>query len=126
MFHYRENGFSLIELLIVVAIILIIGAIAIPSLLRARISANEASAVRSVREIATAETTYHTAYPSIGFSPNLVSLGGAQPCFPSPANPRIVDDNISSGLNSGYRLFAAGFAGAGGAANDDFVGSAAP
>ena len=56
-------GFSLIELLIVVAIILIIAAIAIPNLLRARIAANESSAAASVRSIATAEVTYNAAIP---------------------------------------------------------------
>ena len=57
----RVDGFSLIELLIVVAIILIISAIAIPNLLRARISANESSAASSVRKIATAEMAYAAA-----------------------------------------------------------------
>ena len=58
----KQHGFSLIELLIVVAIILIIAAIAIPNLLRSRIAANEASAVGSIRTLNTAEITYNTTY----------------------------------------------------------------
>ena len=64
----KQKGFSLIELLIVVAIILIIAAIAIPNLLRARIAANESSSVSSIRTINTAEVTYSTAYPTVGYS----------------------------------------------------------
>jgi prepilin-type N-terminal cleavage/methylation domain-containing protein len=71
----KQKGFSLIELLIVVAIILIIAAIAIPNLLRSRIAANEASAVGSLRTINTAEVTYASTYPDKGFAPALGILG---------------------------------------------------
>jgi prepilin-type N-terminal cleavage/methylation domain-containing protein len=71
----KQKGFSLIELLIVVAIILIIAAIAIPNLLRSRIAANEASAVGSLRTINTAEVTFASTYPSNGFANNLAQLG---------------------------------------------------
>lgn len=73
----RERGFSLIELLIVVAIILIIAAIAIPSLLHSRVSANEASAVYSIRTINTAQVTYATTYPTIGYASTLNTLAAA-------------------------------------------------
>ena len=63
----KQKGFSLIELLIVVAIILIIAAIAIPNLLRSRMAANEASAVGSIRTLNTAEVTYSSAYTDVGF-----------------------------------------------------------
>ncbi len=71
----KQKGFSLIELLIVVAIILIIAAIAIPNLLRSRIAANESSAVGSIRSINTAQVTYASTYPDAGFAPALVNLG---------------------------------------------------
>jgi len=71
----KQKGFSLIELLIVVAIILIIAAIAIPNLLRSRIAANESSAVGSMRSINTAQVTYASSYPDVGFGANLAVLG---------------------------------------------------
>ena len=64
----KQKGFSLIELLIVVAIILIIAAIAIPNLLRARMAANESAAASSIRTINTAEVSYMTAYPTTGYA----------------------------------------------------------
>ena len=73
----RTDGFSLIELLIVVAIILIIAAIAIPNLLRARIAANEGASVSSMRTINTAQFAYNSSYPSVGYAAALASLGPA-------------------------------------------------
>jgi prepilin-type N-terminal cleavage/methylation domain-containing protein len=70
----RQKGFSLIELLIVVAIILVIAAMALPSLLRSRISANEASAISSLRTVNTAQATYAIAYPDLGYSDQLTKL----------------------------------------------------
>lgn len=122
----RPKGFSLIELLIVVAIILVISAIAIPNLMRARIAANESSAAASIRQIATAEVGYHATYSQVGYSPNLLSLGGTAPCTPSAATACILDDNLSAGQKSGYQFFAAGFASGGSLTNTDYVGSSAP
>jgi type IV pilus assembly protein PilA len=71
----KQKGFSLIELLIVVAIILIIAAIAIPNLLRARIAANESSAASSVRTVNTAQVSYLTTYPTQGYANGMLVLG---------------------------------------------------
>src|SRR5579864_534611 len=71
----KQKGFSLIELLIVVAIILIIAAIAIPNLLRARISANDSAAASTIRTVNTAEVTYSTTYVAAGYSASLKALG---------------------------------------------------
>src|SRR5436309_13197848 len=72
----RESGFSQLELLIVVAVILVLAVIAVPSLLRSRIAANEASAVNTVRQISNAEMSYNSSYTAVGFAPDLTSLGG--------------------------------------------------
>jgi len=121
-----SSGFSLIELLIVVAIILIIAAIAIPNLLRAKIAADESSAASSVRRIATAQIAYNAAYPTVGYASALSYLGGpAVSCSPTSTTACILDNVLSSGVKSGYQLNAAAFSSAGGA-NDSFVASSAP
>ena len=101
----RKNGFSLIELLIVVATILIIAAIAIPTLTRARVAADESSAVGSLRTINTAEISYNAAYPATGFATNLTYLGGSAPCTPSSSSGCFIDSLLSAGnptTKSGY------------------------
>ena len=107
----KQKGFSLIELLIVVAIILIIAAIAIPNLLRARISANESSAVGSIRTINTSEVSYATAYPQQGFTA-LANLGGAVPCTATSTTACLVDQVLAGGNKSGYTFAAAAAGGA--------------
>jgi prepilin-type N-terminal cleavage/methylation domain-containing protein len=100
----KQAGFSLIELLIVVAIILIIAAIALPNLMVARMSANEASAVQSLRTIQSAETAYATTFPAVGFSATLADLSGGTGagCTATPAQACLIDAILASGNKSGY------------------------
>ena len=107
----KQKGFSLIELLIVVAIILIIAAIAIPNLLRARMAANESSAVASIRTINTAMITYNSTYPTTGFAASLGVLGGVAPCTPTSTTACLVDSVLAAGVKSGYTFTAAGAGG---------------
>src|SRR5713226_8983295 len=98
----KQKGFSLIELLIVVAIILIIAAIAIPNLLRARIAANESSAVASIRTLNTAQISYNSAYPTVGFAGSLGALAGTSCAPPTSAGGCLIDTPLASGNKSGY------------------------
>lgn len=125
------KGFSLVELLIVVAIILVIAAIAIPNLLQARLAANEASAVGSLSAIKNSEITYSTAYPAVGYSPDIKSLGGAAPCTPAPASACLLDSFLSASTpgsagKSGFVYLATGIVPAGTTLNTAFVAASAP
>jgi type IV pilus assembly protein PilA len=101
----KSKGFSLIELLIVVAIILIIAAIAIPNMLKAREAANESSAVGSVRTINTGEVAYSASCPSIGFSSSLIELNAGANCA---AGSNEIDAVLAGGSKSGYTFAYAG------------------
>jgi type IV pilus assembly protein PilA len=121
----KQKGFSLIELLIVVAIILIIAAIAIPNLLRARMAANEASAVGSVRTINTAQVTFATNYPADGFT-SLANLGGTGTTA-SNSNALLIDNILGCATSpckkSGYQFTSAA---SGGAPNSSYQSTAVP
>jgi type IV pilus assembly protein PilA len=107
----KDKGFSLIELLIVVAIILIIAAIAIPNLLRARIAANEASAVASLRSLNTAQISYDSSYPTVGFATTLGSLAGVSCAPPGSTGACLIDTQLASGTKSGYSFVLSGTSG---------------
>jgi len=106
------KGFSLIELLIVVAIILIIAAIAVPSLLRSRIAANQASASQSLRTYNSAEVSYASTY-GVGYSPTLTALGPNSGGNPTASAAGLVDSllGVDPGTKSGYSfVYSAGSA----------------
>ena len=115
----KQKGFSLIELLIVVAIILIIAAIAIPNLLRSKMAANEASAVGSLRTINTASVAYSTTYGN--YPPALTNLGPASGGTATSATADLIDSVLASSTKSGYT-----FAYTAGTANQSYTLTATP
>jgi type IV pilus assembly protein PilA len=98
------KGFSLIELLIVVAIILIIAAIAVPSFLRSRMAANESAAAASIRTLNSAQISYNSAYPTVGYASTLVALGGTSCAPPSSSGACLIDTVLAGGQRSGYNF----------------------
>lgn len=117
------KGFTLLELMIVLALVVIVAAIAIPSMKEAKINANEASAVVSIRAINTAEVSYAATYG--GFAGSLANLGGAEPCTKSAETACLLDQSLAGGVKAGYRFVAVGGNPSGGD-NTTYVTGAAP
>jgi type IV pilus assembly protein PilA len=118
----RQKGFTLIEMLIVIAIILIIAAVTIPSITNMKMNANEASAVQSIRAINQMEVAYQATYG--GYAESLANLGGADPCTKSAATACLLDDSLAGGVKAGYNFVAAGNNPAGGMSTGYVVGAA--
>ena len=102
-FRQRPNGFTLMELLIVIAIILILMLMAIPTIGSLTKKGNETSAINSVQTVTKAEIQYQSSYPANGFACALPALGGDQNSGPpAPTAAQILQGDLTSGYKSGY------------------------
>jgi len=99
----RPNGFTLMELLIVIAIILILMLMAIPTIGVMKKHANETSAINSLRAITQAQIQYESTYPANGYACTLAALGGEPGSgAPSPTAAQLIQGDLASGYKSGY------------------------
>ncbi len=99
----RQGGFTLMELLIVISIMLILMLIAIPNFTAMKSQANETSAIQSLRAIAAAEIQYSSTYPANGFACSLAALGGSQnDGAPTPESAHLLPSDLAAGQKSGY------------------------
>jgi type IV pilus assembly protein PilA len=94
----RDRGFSLIELIIVVTIILIIAAFALPKIMKSQIPAHEASALASIKAIHESEMIYSSTHPDVGYTQDLATLGGTA----QGGGEQTIDNNLAGGRRSGY------------------------
>jgi type IV pilus assembly protein PilA len=102
----KRRGFSLIELMIVIAIILIIATIALPKLNRAKMYAHETAAIKTLQTIHTAQTQYQSQYGR--FATSLTELGPPQSGQPGPQSADLIDNNLATGEKSGYKYTVTG------------------
>ena len=102
----RRRGFSLIELMIVIAIILIIATIALPKLNRAKMYAHETAAIKTLQTIHTAQTQYQSQFGR--FATSLTELGPPQSGQPGPQSADLIDNNLAAGEKSGYKFIVTG------------------
>ncbi len=101
--HHPESGFTLMELLIVISIMLILMLIAIPNFSGMKMQANETSAIQSLRAIYQAQIQYQTNYPAQGFASSLAALGGSSSAgAPTPQLAQVLQGDLASGQKSGY------------------------
>lgn len=101
--RYRQQGFTLMELLIVMSIMIILMLIAIPNFISMKASADETSAVQSLRAIYQAQIQYETNFPANGFACSLGQLGGnATAGPPSPQSAHVLQGDLAAGQKSGY------------------------
>lgn len=99
----REEGFTLMELLIVISIMLILMLIAIPNMLNLKSQANETSAIQSLHAIYEAQIQYQTNYPANGYACSLAALGGESSSGPpSPQAAQLLQADLAGGFKSGY------------------------
>jgi len=120
----KQKGFSLMELVIVLAIILVIAGLAIPSLIHMKINANETSARASIKAIQTAQTSYQSIYPEQGFASSLAALGGPEACVPSAATACLLDEVLAAGVKDGYIFSLSASKSASGAISSYVIGAA--
>ena len=101
--NHNDAGFTLMELLIVISIMLILMLIAIPNMLHLKATANETSAIQSLRAIHEAQIQYDTAYPANGFACSLAALGGSTSSgAPTPQNAELLQSDLTTGQKAGY------------------------
>lgn len=104
----NERGFTLAELLVILALVILVAALVLPNLLRSQIAANETAAIESLAKINKAEVQYQTEYPAIGFAPSLEALGPGSPdgkcAGRTPAHACLVDPLLAQAGSPGQAL----------------------